>query len=192
MSGVQKGEHLVIIPDEALSLVPFEALIISVPDDKAGKKSKPVYAIDEYPLTYYQSASVLSLRRGLNISRAKDTAFFGLGDPVFDKEDKRTASLRGVKVISKETQDITGSQATKEAGYSFPRIPNTEKEVKEVGKLFGKSKIFCGTDASEEKVKTEDLSSRRYVLFSTHGILNTRKRDTLYQTACIGFEPCGQ
>jgi len=171
LSAVQKGEHLVIIPDEALSLVPFEALLMSALDNKIDAKFKPVYAIDEYPITYYQSASVLSLRRGLNISRVKDPTFFGLGDPVFDKEDKRTTFLRGIKLVSKETTDITDSKATKEAGYSFSRIPNTEKEVKEVGKLFGKSKILSGTDASEEKVKVEDLSSRKYVLFSTHGIL---------------------
>ncbi len=171
LSAIQKGEHLVIIPDEALSLLPFEALLISAPDNKDGKKTQPVYAIDEYPISYYQSASVLSLRRGLNITRAKDAAFFGIGDPVYDKEDIRTASLRAVTIVARQTQDITGSQATKESGYTFSRLPNTGKEVREVGRLFSQNKLLVGPDASEEKVKAEDLSSMRYVLFSTHGIL---------------------
>ena len=48
---------------------------------------------------------------------------------------------------------------------------NTEKEVKEVGKLFGQSQMMLGIDANEEKLKAEDLTARKYVLFSTHGIL---------------------
>ncbi|MEW6740101.1 MAG: CHAT domain-containing tetratricopeptide repeat protein [Nitrospirota bacterium] len=171
LSVIQKGEHLVIIPDESLSLLPFEAMLMSGHDDKSGKGSKPVYAIDEYRISYYQAASVLSLMRGLNITRFKDPAFFGIGDPVFDTKDTRTASLRGVKIVAKQTQDITDSKATKEAGYQFQRLPNTEKEVKEVGRLFGSSMIFTGSNSSEEKVKAEDLSTRRYLLFSTHGIL---------------------
>ena len=100
---------------------------------------KLVYAIDEYPVSYYQSASVLSLQRGLHIVRAKEKTFFGLGDPVFGPDDKRAEKLRGVAVIAKKDAgqpDIAGSEGTKEAGYSFGRLPNTEKEVREVGRLF--------------------------------------------------------
>ncbi|NMC87275.1 MAG: CHAT domain-containing protein, partial [Candidatus Moranbacteria bacterium] len=60
---------------------------------------------------------------------------------------------------------------TKDAGYKFSRLVNTEKEVKEVGKLFGQSQMMLGIDANEEKLKAEDLTARKYVLFSTHGIL---------------------
>ncbi|MBF0556789.1 MAG: hypothetical protein HQK96_19925, partial [Nitrospirae bacterium] len=32
LSSVQKGDHLIIIPDETLNLLPFEALLISIPE----------------------------------------------------------------------------------------------------------------------------------------------------------------
>ncbi len=168
LSEINRGERLIIVSDESLSLLPFESLVLSMP---SAKSKDHIYAIDEYPISYYQAASVLSLQRGLHISRAKEKSFFGLGDPVYGKNDLRISSLRGVKIISKETQAITDSQATKDAGYKFDRLVNTEKEVKEVGKLFGSSKLLIGSDASEAKLKAEDLRTRRYVLFSTHGIL---------------------
>ncbi|HAK89204.1 MAG: hypothetical protein A2X55_05785 [Nitrospirae bacterium GWB2_47_37] len=133
-----------------------------------------VYATDEYPISYYQSASVLSLHRGLHIAREKGKTFFGLGDPVFEIKDTRSANLRSVKIVAKagiSSTDIAETEETKDAGYKFTRLVNTEKEVKEVSKLFDKAKIFIGSDASEEKLKAEDLRTRRYVLFSTHGIL---------------------
>jgi len=134
-----------------------------------------VYAMDEYPISYYQSASVLSLQRGLNISRTKEQSFFGLGDPIFDTKDNRASDKRAVKIVAKKTgissKDIADNEETKDAGYRFSRLVNTEKEVKEVGKLFGKSQMMLGIEANEEKLKTADLTSKKYVLFSTHGIL---------------------
>jgi CHAT domain-containing protein len=134
-----------------------------------------VYATDEYPISYYQSASVLTLQRGLNIKRSKEQAFFGLGDPVFDAKDNRAADKRAVKLVAKKSEitseDIAGNEETKDAGYRFSRLVNTAKEVTEVGKLFSKSRMMLGADATEAKLKAEDLSDRRYVLFSTHGIL---------------------
>ncbi len=134
-----------------------------------------VYATDEYPISYYQSASVLTLQRGLNVKRSKEQAFFGLGDPVFDAKDNRAADKRAVKLVAKKSditsQDIAGNEETKDAGYRFSRLVNTAKEVTEVGKLFSKSRMMLGGDATEAKLKAEDLLSRKYVLFSTHGIL---------------------
>lgn len=134
-----------------------------------------VYAMDEYPISYYQSATVLSLQRSLHISRTKEQTFFGIGDPIFDTNDNRASDKRGIKIVDRKTgissKDIADNEETKDAGYRFSRLVNTEKEVKEVGKIFSKSKMMLGIEANEEKLKAEDLSSKKYVLFSTHGIL---------------------
>ncbi|MCX5855124.1 MAG: CHAT domain-containing protein [Deltaproteobacteria bacterium] len=133
-----------------------------------------VYAIDEYPISYYQSASVLSLQRGLHTSRMKEPTFFGLGDPVFDTKDQRSAGMRAITIVTKKgtaSTDIAASEGTKDAGYRFSRLENTAKEVKEVSRLFPDSRVLIGPDASKNNLKKENLTSRRYVLFSTHGIL---------------------
>jgi CHAT domain-containing protein len=135
---------------------------------------KLVYAIDEYPISYYQSASVLTLQRGLHIIRTKEKTFFGLGDPVFGNDDQRSEKLRGTIIVAKQDTslpDITGTEGTKDAGYHFSRLPNTEKEVREVSRLFSNARLLIGLDASKGNLQKEDLTSRRYVLFSTHGIL---------------------
>ena len=153
----------------------FGAQRVSSAASSASQIKDFVYATDEYPISYYQSASVLTLQRGLNIKRSKEQAFFGLGAPVFDAKDNRTSDKRAVKLVAKKSeitsQDIAGNEETKDAGYRFSRLVNTAKEVKEVGKLFSKSMVMLGADATEEKLKAEDLTSRKYVLFSTHGIL---------------------
>jgi CHAT domain-containing protein/Flp pilus assembly protein TadD len=134
-----------------------------------------IYATDEYPISYYQSASVLTLHRGLHITRVKEKSFFGLGDPVYDAKDTRASNIRSVSIVAKQMQisskDIAENEETKDAGYQFSRLVNTQKEVQEVSKLFGQSKLLMGSDASEAKLKAEDLKTKRYILFSTHGIL---------------------
>ena len=133
-----------------------------------------VYVIDEYPISYYQSASVLSLQRGLNTNRMKAPTFFGLGDPVFDTQDKRSAGMRSITIAAKKdtgSTDIVGNEETKDTGYRFSRLANTAKEIKEVSRLFPDSRVLIGSDASKDNLRKEDLTSRRYVLFSTHGIL---------------------
>jgi CHAT domain-containing protein/outer membrane protein OmpA-like peptidoglycan-associated protein/Flp pilus assembly protein TadD len=133
-----------------------------------------VYVIDEYPISYYQSVSVLSLQRGLNASRMQKPTFFGLGDPVFDTHDQRLAGMRSITIVAKKgtgSIDIIGNEETKDTGYRFSRLANTAKEVKEVSRLFSDSRVLIGPDASKDNLKKEDLTSRRYILFSTHGIL---------------------
>ena len=167
VSVLNRGERLIIIPDESLSLLPFEALMLPTPD---ASKGTSVYAMDKYPISYYQSASVLSLQRTLHISRTNLPTFFGLGDPVYDTADQRAAGMRSLAVVQKQSGGRVGSNPVAEAGYQFARLPNTGKEVREVGKLFT-STLLLGLDASIAKLQKLDLSRQRYLLFSTHGVL---------------------
>ena len=48
---------------------------------KASSLKGFVYATDEYPISYYQSASVLSLHRGLHIAREKEKELLWIGRP---------------------------------------------------------------------------------------------------------------
>jgi len=133
-----------------------------------------VYAVDDYPISYYQSASVLSLQRGLRTPRVKAQTFFGLGDPVFSVQDVRSAGMRSLVVAPRKDQpgaEITGNEGTKDSGYQFGRLENTAREVKEVGRLFPDARLLIGPDASKSNLLRENLASRRYLLFSTHGIL---------------------
>ncbi len=133
-----------------------------------------IYAIDKYQISYYQSAVVLSLQRRLQASATKELTFFGVGDPIFNSQDQRSAKLRSV-IMTGKNKDYALSSSDYEdsnaAGYSFGRLENTAKEVTEVSRIFGKSKILLGADASKENVKREDLKPWRYILFSTHGVL---------------------
>lgn len=133
-----------------------------------------VYVMDEFPVSYYQSASVLTLQRKLDVARVKNQSFFGLGDPVFNAQEQRSAAIRSVtleKKMAGDVIDITGNEGSKEAGYHFSRLENTSKEVSSVSSLFSDSRVLIGSNASKNNLKKEDLVSRRYVLFATHGIL---------------------
>ena len=67
---------------------------------------------------------------------------------MFDTKDMRSSSLRSVKVVAKKTgissTDIAETEETKDAGYKFTRLLNTEKEVKEVSKLLTRQRYSLG------------------------------------------------
>ena len=58
---VKETDRVIIVPDGILGLLPFEALVV-----QAGKGLQDsVFVGDRYTLTYYQSATVLALKRRL-------------------------------------------------------------------------------------------------------------------------------
>ena len=81
---VHENEKIIIVPDGILGLLPFEALVI-----KEGKDEKDtLYAGDRHAISYYQSASVLSIQRSLKYINPEKT-LFALGNPVYSDKDPR-------------------------------------------------------------------------------------------------------
>jgi CHAT domain-containing protein len=182
---LNKEQKLIVIPDEILDILPFEMLVSEKPErvemvsGTCGPYPKGVrYLGDDYPISYYQSATSLTSIRSAKKSAAK-RPLFAVADPIFDSTDTRIADksrlsrrddyqlsqLRGV------TEDW-GQNGADDLVF-FPRLKRTGEVVQRLKQSFGKGvKVLTGFAASENRVKKEKLDQYDYLLFATHGILD--------------------
>ena len=103
--GGRKARELLIVPHGALHYLPFQALM-PAPDR---------YLLQEVPLYYYSSASLMQFTRAKRVSG--QPSLFALGNPDFQDP---TLSLRyaerearGIAALFPETAILTGTAATK-------------------------------------------------------------------------------
>jgi CHAT domain-containing protein len=184
---VKETERVIVVPDGILGLLPFEALVIT---PGTGEKDT-VYVGDRFQVSYYQSATVLALQRGLKSAAAKRT-LFALGNPVFNDKDPRYVAYRAGRKLQPATLAVLGQfsfrglATRREWGKTsqedkvgkelvFPPLPETEREVKEVAKLLGVEArppdVLVGVAANETGLRKAPLGEYRYLHFATHADL---------------------
>jgi CHAT domain-containing protein/lipopolysaccharide biosynthesis regulator YciM len=137
---------LVIVPDDELWELPFQALLA---DDNR-------YVLEKSAVSYAPSLTVLremakARRRRNENSRTNLLAF---GNPTLGNETMARAAI----ALRDEKLDP---------------LPDAEAEVKGLGRLYGaaRSKIYIGAEASENRAKNE-AGDFQVLHFATHGILN--------------------
>lgn len=155
VAGLLAGaDELTVVPDGALSYLPFEVLL-SGPAG-ADFRSAP-YLVRQVPIAYVQSASVLrQLRR--EVTPEFTHQLLAVGDPMFS-DGGELGDLRG---------------------RGLSRLPFTGAEVSAIGGLFEPASqvVLMEDEASEARVR-ESLAGRkyRYVHFATHGLVDDDRPD---------------
>lgn len=160
LSDVRATDRLIIVPDGILGTLPFE--ILSKPADSSTKAAS--YLGDRYVVSYYQSASLLALKRTLPGGQPIRT-LFALGNPDFGSTAGIQQGFRGLSVVPKQYgQPVL-----------FPPLPETETEVRRIAALLGTAiqppDILLGAQASEAMLKQSPLGTYRYLHFATHASL---------------------
>jgi len=162
------GKHeLIIIADDSLHRLPFEALIspsiASSPVAVRSDNSKWPYLVREFSISYAPSVSVLaSLRDYHRGTGAPQKAFVAYADPNYDQQST-------LAIIAAVRSAGDGQQ------LKLGRLLNSRREVEGIAKLFAKNEadLYLEDSASEENVKAKDRLSRyRIVHFSAHGLVN--------------------
>ena len=140
---------LCIIPDGVLWNIPFQALL-----SESGR-----YLIEDRAIYYAPSFSTLAEMSAGKTSTAVRASggLLAIGNPVIEKE--QLAALR-------EWQ----------TGPIFESLPETEKDVKALSRLFPptRSKVLLGADAREDAFKSL-TSTAGTIHFATHGVLDNRQ-----------------
>ena len=190
---ISKSAKIIIMPDEILGLLPFEALIASYPENMQFKHGRfgpvPVgitYVGDDYDIGYSYSAAALAMQRSAKYKKGNGReGLLVLADPLFSDAAIR---LKGTPVDKKDppafdanrTRAIityTGSGGTRDAGdsLSFPRLAGTGLLAKSLAKTFSGKHMdtLLGPSASKKELLSKDLSRYKYLVFATHGILDT-------------------
>lgn len=170
---IKETDRVIIVPDGIWGLLPLEALVL-----KQGQGlSDTVFVGDKYPLTYYQSAAVLALKRRLKEDQA-GRPLFALGNPVFSEQDERCLTSRpGEKLASgeggKPEEAAFKALATSEAWGKttrgspqgqelvYPPLKETEGEVRAIAGLLGikptPPDVLLNLEANETFLKKSTL-----------------------------------
>ncbi len=176
---IQDSYDLVLIPDDALFVLPFE---LYSPEASRG----------EFPLlkkatTYYPSAVSLRLARNAKLPSNWQESFLGVADPITSARDERFELVKlqntpekkasaGDQGSNEKAQVIApDSEKLQSRGYSFERLPGTALEVQSIASLLKERKetvdVRIGVDATKSKLLDTDLSKFRFLHFATHGVL---------------------
>lgn len=136
---------LVIVPDNVLWDLPFQALL-----NGANR-----FLLEEAAVSYAPSLTVLremSRRRKGRASGDAPATLLALGNPQSGQGGGAAAALRGA---------------------GLDALPEAEQEVKALGRLYGasRSKVYTGAEAREDRFKGE-AGRARVLHFAAHGLVN--------------------
>jgi CHAT domain-containing protein/Tfp pilus assembly protein PilF len=151
---IDSADRILVIPDGPLHLLPFACLM-------RGNQ----YFIERKPLHIALSATVYGeLRKSRRSGHASDLELVAFGDPRFpnwNREHFQTAADEALRMAS-------------ERGMPFARLPFSRGEIEGIAGLFqGHSRVFLGTQATEEAAKSL-VTPVRFLHFATHGVLDER------------------
>lgn len=187
-SGWKGARELVIISHGALSELPLSVLV-TAPFKPVKRSALPFaehaeapWLIKQAAISYLPSLTALaSLRNTATQSASK--SFIGFGDPQFkDAQAHKSAATalaaRGLVRRNSTAPGVLAKAAQMQRRSSnlelLEPLPDTSDEVKEIAKILradeGKD-IHLGQRASEQLVKSMDLSQYRVVMFATHGLV---------------------
>lgn len=158
LSNVEKGQHLILVPDQQLGHLPFETFLTQQPK-KALNFAKYPYLLKEYPISYSYSATIL------------------LGQERQQKQ--RTIPKRGVLAFAAEYPTISSNsfshQRSGDIGIvreGLQPLPGAVEEVNLLQKhLFGT--FHNGLTASEENFKKE-AANYGIIHLAMHGVLDSK------------------
>ncbi|MBC7909798.1 MAG: CHAT domain-containing protein [Pyrinomonadaceae bacterium] len=152
---LQGRTRLILVPDGALWELPFQALL----------SPQNEYVVEWHALSYAPSLSVLGemarRRKTRGTHQADKATLLAFGNPVLD------AVRENVGRASNNQMMATAN------GRTFAALPEAERQVRALATLFGagRSRVYTGKDALEEKLKRE-AGSYRIVHLATHGVLD--------------------
>ena len=153
--------ELLVSPDGALNLLPFESLV-----DENGR-----YLVERYSVSYLTSGRDL-LR--MQVGRNSPSNSLVLADPLFG--EPRISRL--AKVNERNSQPPAGRQKSTispsdPSQLSFERLSGTKLEAKAIMSLFPEATLLTGTQATEARLK--GAVAPRLLHIATHGFFLTAR-----------------
>lgn len=156
----ERVKRIVIIPDGALALLPFEALVVEI-------SSQPKYLIDvAAPISYTPSATILVnvSERSPNSATSPREPVLTLGDPAYPLANAAANEQRGAGGISARYASLGGG---------LNRLPHSGQEAVWVSENFRKQKIpallLRNQSATEQAVRSQS-PGRRVLHLACHGL----------------------
>ena len=191
-AGWKNARRLLVVTPGPLGQIPLSIL----PFAPAGRETKNgalfsnykavPWLVRNHSVTVLPSVAALATLRSLPPGKKERKALAGFGDPWFSKEQvlfaqapesirpKARGALRrrSIRIVQDASLD---DLALAKAGLEMlAPLPDTAEELRSIGLALSADlhqDVFLGTQASERRVKTMDLSDRRILVFATHGLV---------------------
>ncbi|MET0250649.1 MAG: CHAT domain-containing protein, partial [Novosphingobium sp.] len=178
-------KHLAIIGSGALSSLPFSLLVAAPPQGLDGDPQAlrdTAWLGERFALIQLPSLQALQLLRLAGQAKPAPRArFVGYGDPVLDgvAEDrglggkhKRGAPVPAAAMVS-TSEEGTASLADVAALRTMARLPGTARELAAMRAEFppASATVHLAEDATEARLKRDDLTGLSVLALSTHGLL---------------------
>src|SRR5713101_2279087 len=154
-------EHIIVVPDGILHLLPFDTL-----RDSAGD-----LLLDSRTISYVPAATVLEVLRNEKATTAGQHTFLGVGDVPYQNQGHVSAKLEKpsglTQRIERGLSDVFGT--------ALHDLPETREEVLAASKIVGKdSLLLLGPNATETAFKSEPLADFKIVHIAAHGFVDTQ------------------
>jgi len=178
-------KRILVVADGALNYIPFEAL---VKNSDGPDYASLNYLVKTNEIVYSPSASVIAaIRQGAASTAGK--AMLVVADPVFSADDPRakggsaaasSGETRGLGLgLEAAVNDVSPDAAATSGGLRLARLAGTRTEADEISAIAktggGQADLWTDLNASEDNVKSRDVSNYRYVHVATHGLLDAER-----------------
>ena len=149
---LENANRIIIIPDGRLFYLPFEMLVTKI------EGNSPHYLIEDFPISYASSASLLNPDLKKTKQAPKDLLAFG--NPDYSRKGETITSLSSLaRYRSILRQD------------RFQALPNAEREVRAIARNFRKAAVFTGKRATESRFKRL-AGGYRLIHLATHFVID--------------------
>ena len=154
-------KNLIIIPDDILNLLPFETLLTT--------RQSNDWLIRHY--TIYYAPSLSSLRELVRHQNRKNRGkpghnLLAVGDPYYGELEDKYAEL-STKTIFQDFYTL--------ADLKFYRLRYSHEEIKRISSLIPRTTALEREKATEDLIKSANLSDYRIIHFAAHGLIDDQK-----------------
>jgi CHAT domain-containing protein len=185
-AGFKGKKVMLVVPHAELGQLPLSLLVTQATSQPAkggsiaflGYKTVP-WLTRDIAVAQIPSVTALTALRSLPEGSPNRKSFVGFGDPYFSSAQEKSAQKNTSTQLATRGIPLKLRSAPKTAGVSsaelalLPRLPDTSLEIEEIGRVVGaqSSDIFLHKQASVRQVTSMDLSDRKVIMFSTHGLV---------------------
>ncbi|HVS20427.1 MAG TPA: CHAT domain-containing protein, partial [Pyrinomonadaceae bacterium] len=183
-SSLIADKRLLVVADGALNYVPFEALVKTADGSDYASLS---YLVKTNEIVYAPSASVIAAIRQQG-SKPSGKNLLVVADPVFSPTDPRlkggaatqtSGEARGLGLgLESAVSDVAGPSEPA-GGLQLARLPGTRVEAEEIAKIARAAgrqpDLWTDLNASEDNLRSRDVTNYRVVHIATHGLLNAER-----------------
>ncbi len=169
LAEVRPGEHVAIVPDEIVGLLPLEALI----SERRGKEAQ--YVGEAWTFSYWQSATAMTIVRRLQ-KPGRGERVLVVADPVFGTSDTRVRGQGGSPEAEDTLEARSEVRESLREAYGdgvFRPLPEAGKIVGRLRPVYGdRLRPLVGKEARERTLEREPLEDYGALVFATHGVLD--------------------